>query len=104
MIRLLGKAMIDISTFCILLFLFLFTYSILGMEWFAYYARFDSSWNVDLIDGKYIDQNFNSFIQAFTTVFVVLTGDNWCDIFYKHLRSVGWGVSTFFFLSLKIVG
>ena len=104
MIKLLGKAVVDISTFCVLLFLFIFTYSILGMEWFAYYARFDSNWKVDLENGKFIDQNFNTFIEAFTTVFVILTGDNWCDIFYKHYRGVNSISSAFFFLTYKIVG
>ena len=55
MIKMLGKAVVDISTFSVLLFLFIFTYSILGMEWFAYLARFDSEWHVDLEHGKYMD-------------------------------------------------
>lgn len=74
------------------------------MEWFAYNARFDSDWTVDLVNGKFIDQNFNTFIEAFTTVFVVLTGDNWADIYYKHFRGVSSPLSSFFFLTLKLVG
>lgn len=42
--------------------IFIFTFTILGKEWFAYKTRFDSSWNVDLENGKYIDQNYNSVI------------------------------------------
>ena len=55
MIHLIKKAVIDISTFSVLLFLFLFTFSILGMEWFAYYAKFDFHWHIDLEHGKFID-------------------------------------------------
>ena len=35
----------------IVLFLFIFTYSILGLEWFAYKAKFDLKHNVDLENG-----------------------------------------------------
>lgn len=35
------KTLKDISTFSVLLFLFIFTYTLLGMEMFAYKAKFD---------------------------------------------------------------
>lgn len=43
-------------------------------------------------------------MEAFTTSFVVLTGDNWCDIFYKHFRGISSVMSTFFFIVFKIIG
>jgi hypothetical protein len=73
----------DISTFSILLLVFIFTYTVLGMELFAYKAKFDKNGNVDLSDnGTYIDSNFNTFFDAFLTVFVTLTGDTWSIIYY----------------------
>jgi hypothetical protein len=52
----------DISTFVILLIVFIFTYTILGMELFAYKVKFNSNNELDLSDkGKYIDSNFNTF-------------------------------------------
>lgn len=104
MLTQLGHAVIDISTFCVLLFLFIFTYTILGMEWFAHLIKFDYLSKPNLKDGLSINQNFDSFIQAVTTVFVVLTGDGWCDIFYKHYRAKSGPLASFFFLTLKIVG
>lgn len=92
----------DISTFSILLFLFIFTYTILGMEWFAYKVPFIGDPNPT--QATYIDSNFNTFLEAFLSVFVVLTGDTWSNTYYQHFRAVGGVVSTFFFLSLMLVG
>ena len=44
-----GKTIKDISNFTVLLFLFIFTYAMLGMELFAYKIRFDEDGNpIDL--------------------------------------------------------
>ena len=74
------------------------------MEWFAHNLKLDINNVPDMENGLSINQNFDSFIQAITTVFIVLTGDNWCDIFYKHYRGVSGPLASFFFLTLKIVG
>lgn len=47
----LGEAIIDLNSFLVLLFLFIFTYSILGMEWFANKAIFDLDNKIDLEGG-----------------------------------------------------
>lgn len=41
----------DIGNFSVLLFLFLFTYTLLGMEIFANKVKFDDQGNIDLING-----------------------------------------------------
>ena len=95
----------DISTFSILLFIFAFTYTLIGMEFFAHKAKFDENNKLDLSEnGRYIDFNFNNFLQGFLTVFIVLTGDQWSEIYYRHYRAVGGVVSSFYFLSLMLVG
>ncbi len=76
-----GKTLREISAFTVVLFLFMFIYSILGMEMFAYKARYDSSGNLDLANGESLDQNFDSFLWSFTTVFVLLTEDGWSTVF-----------------------
>lgn len=93
------------STFSILLLLFIFTYSLLGMELFAFKAKFNSNNELDYSeDSKYVLYNFNSFIDAFLTVFVVLTGDSWTIAYYDHYRAVGGVIASFYFLSLIMVG
>lgn len=72
----------DVSTFSLLLFLFIFIYTLLGMEWFAYKIKYDM-WNkVDMENGTYSDDNFNTFFQSFLMVFTILTGDGWADRYY----------------------
>jgi hypothetical protein len=74
------------------------------MEWFAFKVKFNDNNEIDFsADSAYPDSNFNSFFDAFLTVFVVLTGDSWSDIYYKHERGVRY-LSSFFFLSLVIIG
>ena len=94
----------EISSFTIVLLLFMFIYAILGMEVFAYKARFNSSNKVDLINGDPINQNFDSFIWSFTTVFVLMTEDGWSSIFYQYHRAVSGWKSTLYFISLFIIG
>ena len=75
------KTLVDIATFTILLFLFMFIYSILGMEVFAHKGKFNSEGQVDLENGESNPQNFDSFLWSFTTVFVLLTEDGWSEVF-----------------------
>jgi hypothetical protein len=74
-----AKSLKDISNFTILLVLFMFTYSLLGMELFAYGVKYDYDGLVTdpLSEGEFPRSNFNSFIFAFTTIFVVLIGEDW---------------------------
>ena len=74
------------------------------MELFAYKARFNSDGIFDIDNGTDPLNNFNQFLDAFTTVFVVLTNDGWSAIFYNYYRAVGAVISTIFFLSLIIIG
>lgn len=98
------ESLVDLWGLALFFLIFLFTYTVLGKEWFAYKLKFDSDWNVDLANGSYIDQNYNTFIEGFTTTFVVITGDNWDDIFYKHVRAVSGAKAAIFFWTLKIIG
>ncbi len=82
LITTLWVTLVDIGSFTIVLFLFMFIYAILGMELFAENAKFTKDDKVDMENGKSIDQNFDSFLYAFTTVFVLLTQDGWSNIFY----------------------
>jgi hypothetical protein len=59
----------------------MFIYSILGMELFAYTAKFDTEGSVNLEGGDSIYQNFDTFLWSFTSVFVLLTEDGWSYIY-----------------------
>ena len=66
-----GNTIKDISNFSLLLFLLIFTYTLLGMEMFAYKVRVNERGELD-DDGYYPDRNFNKFMNSFTTVFSIL--------------------------------
>lgn len=80
----------------------MFVMTILGMELFAYKALFKYD-KLDLEYGYPIDQNFDTFVWSFTTVFVLMTEDGWSEIYYKYNRACGWK-ATLYFLSLFIIG
>lgn len=55
LLQLMKKALSDLWPLGIIFMIYLFTYTILGREWFAYKAKFDENWNIDLVNGKFID-------------------------------------------------
>lgn len=87
----------DISNFSVLLLIFMIIYSLLGMELFAYTVAKDD-------DGNYPDSTFNTFIDAFISVFIVLANDGWSTIYVNHYRSVGPLKSSLFFITLLMIG
>lgn len=106
-----GNTMKDISNFSVLLFIFMFIYSLLGMELFAYKVKFDDDnkpmTNEQIIEnlpGSYPDSTFNTFLEAFTTVFIVLANDGWSTIYINHYRACGKFKATFYFVSMLILG
>jgi voltage-dependent calcium channel L type alpha-1D len=95
----------DIRNFSVLMLLFMFIYTLLGMELYAYKVIYN---NEDLESvasepGEYPRANFNTFLSGFTTIFIVFIGEDWNSSMYDHVRAKGYG-SVFFFISLFILG
>ena len=97
-----GKTLKDISNFSVLLFLFMFTYTLLGMELYAYNVKFNDENEVDS-NGESPRANFDTFLEAFTTIFIVLIGEDWNQVMYAHIRASG-HIGIIFFVSLVIFG
>jgi hypothetical protein len=95
----------DVASFSFLLFLFTFIFTLMGLELFAYKAMLDPETNfVDLENGVSPTFNFDTFMNSFSLVFIILTNDGQAAIYYNHYRSVtSWG-STIFWVLLVIVG
>ena len=77
----------DVSTFSILLFLFIFTYTLLGLEIYSYSCAKTKDDLIDLINGTPPQSNFDGFYNAFLTVFILLTGDGWSQIMLDYYRA-----------------
>ena len=86
----------DIGNFSILLFLFLFTYTLFGMELYADKIKFDKQGNVDLVNGQSVRENFDTFIEGFISIFLVLIGDNWNNNMYNAILCNGTSTALFY--------
>lgn len=93
----------DVSTFSILLFLFMYIYTLLGLELFAYKGKFTND-KIDEVSGTSPQINFDTFFNSIITVFIILTNDGWSTIFFNYYRATGAGISVTYFISLIVFG
>ena len=113
-----AKTLKKILPFSLLLLIFTFSFSILGMELFSATVSFDENDvpllddykdGVDNIKGTLPDSTFNNFLEAFLTVFIVLTNDGWTTIYFNHARALRANDKSImtpliFFVSLLVIG
>jgi len=104
----------DISNFALLLFLFMYIYSLMGMQFFANTFKFDDDGYAipigqDAPDGTLWAEipserhNFDDFHFAFVTIFLILSGENWNGVMYDGWRAKGPG-AVIYFISLIVLG
>ncbi|XP_016060755.1 PREDICTED: voltage-dependent T-type calcium channel subunit alpha-1I, partial [Miniopterus natalensis] len=86
------KTMDNVATFCMLLMLFIFIFSILGMHIFGckFSLRTDSG---DTIPDR---KNFDSLLWAIVTVFQILTQEDWNVVLYNGMASTSPWASLYF--------
>ena len=111
------KTMSRIGSFALVLLLFMFGFSMLGMELFANELRFSYDNHAVPYFGDYSNNetvselhslppsNFDDFPNAFISVFIVLTNDGWTPIYWDHYRMERKSViATVFFIMLVVFG
>ncbi|XP_051742630.1 voltage-dependent T-type calcium channel subunit alpha-1H isoform X3 [Ctenopharyngodon idella] len=93
------KTMDNVATFCMLLMLFIFTFSILGMHLFG--CKFSlKTENGDTIPDR---KNFDSLLWAIVTVFQILTQEDWNVVLYNGMASTSpW--AALYFVALMTFG
>ena len=75
------------------------------MELFAHKVKFNKdSDTVDLVNGESPSVNFDSFINSFSLVFIVLTNDGTSGIYYNLYRAVSSFQSTVYIVLLTLIG
>ena len=79
----------SVGNFTILLALFIYVCSLLGMQFFANTLMFDEKGNHDLINGVVPRENFDTLLWAIVTIFSILVGDNWHLVMYNCIRATG---------------
>ena len=94
--------MSTIGNYVVLLGLFIYVYSLLGMQFFAGELKFNSDGFYDP-NGEVARANFDSIYWAAITVFEVLIGDNWNEVMFDCMKSIG-KISSIYFISLILFG
>lgn len=79
----------EVSSFSLLLAIFVFIYSLLGMNLFGYKVKFKNGEPVGPNEegAEFPAQTFNTFIEAFLSVFIVMANDGWSTIYLDHYRA-----------------
>uniref|UniRef100_A0A8B9K6U7 Calcium channel, voltage-dependent, T type, alpha 1H subunit b n=1 Tax=Astyanax mexicanus TaxID=7994 RepID=A0A8B9K6U7_ASTMX len=93
------KTMDNVATFCMLLMLFIFIFSILGMHLFGckFTLRLE---NGDTVSDR---KNFDSLLWAIVTVFQILTQEDWNTVLYNGMASTSpW--AALYFVALMTFG
>lgn len=100
----------EIGNFAFLLALFMFIYSLIGMQLLANRMHFNSTNGLAIgIDEKGYDDaiiprsHFDNFFWSMVTVFQILSGENWNSVMYDGWKARGW-VAVVYFISLVVVG
>ncbi|DAZ92554.1 TPA: hypothetical protein N0F65_012784 [Lagenidium giganteum] len=109
MLELIWRSVLSIGNFAVLLFIFIYIYALIGLEFFGNTMHFDSEGyaindvSADFFTGYVPRANFDTFLVSFVTVFQIITLDNWNNILYDGVRGNGFGAVAYFF-SLVIIG
>ncbi|XP_077426532.1 voltage-dependent T-type calcium channel subunit alpha-1H-like isoform X3 [Vanacampus margaritifer] len=93
------KTMDNVATFCMLLMLFIFIFSILGMHLFGCKFGLQQDSGDTLPDRK----NFDSLLWATVTVFQILTQEDWNAVLYNGMASTT-PLAALYFVALMTFG
>jgi len=99
----------QVANILFVLFLFLYIFSLMGMQFFAYQLRFDENGehvkynpHIPYQDTWTPLTNFDSFYESFLAVFQVVTGEDYNMIMYDAIRSKGYWSCLFFIACLML--
>ncbi|KAJ8386087.1 hypothetical protein AAFF_G00176810 [Aldrovandia affinis] len=93
------KTMDNVATFCMLLMLFIFIFSILGMHIFGCKFSLKTEAGDTVPDRK----NFDSLLWAIVTVFQILTQEDWNVVLYNGMASTS-PMAALYFVALMTFG
>lgn len=81
----------DVSTFSILLLMFMIIFSLLGMELFGHQIKFvdDRAVGIDDPNGLSPRPNFDNLYMSFASIFAISIGDDWNLIMGEAFRASG---------------
>ena len=88
----------DVSTFSVLLLMFMFIFTLLGMELFGHKQRFLDDLPVDpeSDEGESPRPNFDNIGMGFTAIFAIAIGDDWNYLMAQAWRAEGFIAIVFY--------
>lgn len=101
LLTLIWMTLLDVSYFLLLVVLFIFIFTLGGMQFFANRMRFDEDTNFRIEigepgwDSSYTRtflrprSHFDTFPWGFVTIFQILSGENWNTVMYDGIRASG---------------
>ena len=102
MLGVISHSLMDVANISLLILLLLFCYLLIGMELYAF--KLPPANAEDLFISKH-QSSFNSILESFISVFIVLANDGWSRLYIEHYRFTNTPIgSTFFFFTLLIIG
>jgi len=110
LLRTIASSLYEIGNFAALLILFMFIYSLVGMQLLANRLRFsiENGSEIGISEEAFTEgfiprSHFDNFFWSMVTVFQLLTGENWNSIMYDCWRARGW-IGALFIVSLIVIG
>lgn len=95
--------MAQCANFIVILGLFIYVFSLLGMEIFAEHFKFDSLGRFQPVTGSVPRQNYDEIFSAILTVFQVLVGEKWNEIMYLGYQARQ-EIAVAYFMFLVLLG
>ena len=92
----------SISPFVICLCLFMYIFTLMGMQFFAGKLKFNADDQLD-DNGSSPRYNFDTFGKAFLSVFIILTGENWNEFMYDAMRATS-DIACMYFITVIVLG
>ncbi|CAI2380762.1 unnamed protein product [Moneuplotes crassus] len=91
------KTIKAILPFILLLLIFMYIFTLMGLQFFAGELKFNENEEPDP-NGTSPRYNFDNFKNAFLVVFILLTGENWNEMMYVTMRALHPIASIYFFI------
>ncbi len=100
-IKCIELTVLDIGNYVILLILCIYIFSLLGMNFYKGKLYFNSMNEFDKIRGEIPRLNFENILTSSLTIFCLLIGSGWPDIFFNCILSEDIGIyQTYFFFMI----
>ncbi|KAE9188792.1 hypothetical protein PF002_g25223 [Phytophthora fragariae] len=102
LLQMIAQTVASIGNFGVLLFLFVYVFALMGMQFFGNTMRFDkfgypTPHNVDEFwNGTVPRSNFDTLPWAIATVFQIITRDSWSTVLYDAMRGNDMAASLYF--------